>query len=121
MKFIQSMMVIALLFAASTEAIRVDNSLDKHCKGKCKSEHEKEENADNAISTKAIKKAMDKYVAKHEEIANRQTKNERTSGVLEEVEEKMDKDKAAKKEKKQAKSVKHTIEKAEEKEKEIED
>jgi len=81
MKFYTSA-VVALLLVASvseTQAIRLacpDN------------ENSAETSADDAKSTKDIKKAMDKFVAKHEEIASRQSNRKRTDDKLNEAEEK---------------------------------
>tara|TARA_B110000285_G_scaffold196835_1_gene228052 strand:+ start:56 stop:220 length:165 start_codon:yes stop_codon:yes gene_type:complete len=54
MKFLQGAIVLVALFA-SAEAIKIDE--DRHSKGDS--------------DTKKIEKAMKKFAAKHEEIANR--------------------------------------------------
>ena len=60
-----------------------------------------------------IKKAMEKFAAKTNEIATRQENRKRTDDKLKETEEKEDKAKTQKKEKDEAKEVVKEIEHAE--------
>merc|ERR1719265_1376697 len=98
MKFVQSAIVIAALFA-STEAIRVEDETQRHCKGQS-CEEKQAEKARVAKDTKYVEKvvgeAMAKFVAKHEELEERRTNQSRTDEKLRETEDKEEKANAAK-------------------------
>ena len=105
MKFYTSAIVAALLVASSpheAQAIRLA------CPGSGD-----QNPAEESDGTKTIKKAMDKFVAKHNEIATRQQNRKRTDDKLNEVEEKETKGKHQKKEHDEAKEVAKEIEHAE--------
>ena len=113
MKFYTSAIVALLLVASvsETQAIRLA------CPP---SETEAKNAADDSEATKGIKKAMDKFVKKHNEISTRQLNRKRTEDKLNEAEEKEEKGKSSKKSKDAAKDVAKEIEHAEDKKEKIE-
>ena len=102
MKFYTSAIVAALLVASAPEAqaIRLSAAGSDDV---------------DAAGVKTIKKAMDKFVAKHNEIATRQLNRKRTEDKLNEAEEKEEKGAAKKKEADITKEVAKEIEHAEDK------
>jgi len=117
MKFIQSAIVMAALFA-STEAVRVVDESERHCKGKSCSEIKASNNKiekENRHIEKVVGEAMAKFVAKHEELEERRANQARTEEKLRETEEKEEKGQAKKHEKDNARVVKNVIKDAEEK------
>jgi hypothetical protein len=117
MKFIQSAIVIAALFA-STEAIRVEDDSQRHCGGStCEGREAERHRQDKEAKhvEKVVGEAMAKFVAKHEEIEEKRANQTRIEEKLHETEEKEDKANASKAGKENAKDVKHAIKNAEEK------
>ena len=93
MKFIQSAIVMVALFA-STEAVRVVDESERHCKGKSCSEIKAANLAidkENKHVEKVVGEAMAKFVAKHEELEERRAAQTRTDEKLRETEEKEEK------------------------------
>ena len=111
MKFVQSAIVIAALFA-STEAIKLTGCNGPTCEEKLEAHRIKKE---NKHIEKVVGEAMAKFVAKHEELEERRANQARTDQKLRETEEKEDKAAAAKKQKDEAKEVKKVVEDAEKK------
>ena len=105
MKFYTSAVVALLLVASVSETQAIRLACPPSEKGA-------ENSADDSEAIKGIKKAMDKFVAKHEEISTRQLNRKRIEDKLNEAEEKEEKGKLSKKEKDSAKDVAKEIEHA---------
>jgi len=93
MKFYTSAIVAALLVASVPEA----HAIRLACPGNEDMPRAEKNKADDSDATKGIKKAMDKFVAKHNEISTRQLNRKRTDDKLNEAEEKEDTGKRQKK------------------------